>query len=63
MKLHELLAGDGILTPSDLDVKRGNKSRYDYLRDAYGEINADRIIRNLEVRSWFRDWGMSQDAA
>lgn len=52
MTLRELLASDGLKTNADIDRARGSKSRYDYLRERYGEVNADRIMRNQEVRSW-----------
>ena len=50
--LGDALAAHGIKTAADLDRLKGNDSRYGYLARTFGQVNADRIMRILEVASW-----------
>jgi hypothetical protein len=52
MNLGQLLREEGLTTLAAIDAQRGGASRYQYLKVRLGEVNADRIMRNLEVASW-----------
>jgi hypothetical protein len=52
MTIKKMLENDGLVTTADLDAAKGNTSRFQYLVNRYGLANADKIMRNLEVRSW-----------
>lgn len=52
MTIAELLAAKGLRTLGDIDAARGNDSRYGFLVRTIGEVNADRVMRALEVKSW-----------
>lgn len=55
--IRELLLLDGIKTVQDFEELTARKakpgeSRYNVLKRLYGQVNADRIMRLVEVRSW-----------
>jgi len=53
-RLANALRRAGISTTADIDRLKGFQSRYGFLKSKFGEANADLIMRNLEVASWFR---------
>ncbi len=53
---------NGIKTIRDVDAFRNShpvngqiKSRYATLVDLYGEHNTDKMMRELEIKSWFKE--------
>lgn len=58
MTVIDLLALHGIKTVFDIDRLKGSDSRYGYLVKNFGEVNADRVMRIIEVRSW--DFGLNR---
>jgi hypothetical protein len=53
MTLVERLAADAIRTFADVDAKRGEATRDEYLKATYGAADAFKIAHALTVRTWF----------